>query len=167
MFKVRTIEEVHNLAILLANACPEPEKVVMGLNDILVNAVEHGNLGISFQEKTKLYVEERWEEEIHRRLRLPEYAEKYVEVWFERHKEEIHFLITDQGSGFDWRQYEEFSPELALDSHGRGIAMAKALCFDRLEYIGKGNKVLCVVSTFPNESSRVEMLGSLKGECAH
>ena len=166
VFQVRTIEEVHNLALLLAHACPDPEKVVMGLNDLLVNAVEHGNLGITFEEKTQLHDGERWEGEIQRRLNMPEYAGKYVEVRFERHEEEIHFLIKDQGAGFDWKLYEELSPEMALSSHGRGIAMAKALCFDRLEYHGVGNEVLCVVSCKPHEMTVEVSEGQLSSTLA-
>ena len=151
MFRVRTIGEVHDLSILLANACPDPEKIVMGLNDLLMNAVEHGNLGITYDEKTSLQETQQWEPEVQRRLGLSENAQKYVEVNFERRDGTIHFVITDQGKGFDWKQYEAFSPELALASHGRGIAMAKALCFDHLEYQGIGNQVYCVVNTQTSE----------------
>ncbi|WP_447968356.1 response regulator [Nitrospira sp. M1] len=146
-FRIRTLEDVHNLSVLLANACPEPERIVMGLNDLLMNAIEHGNLGISYDEKTQLQDAEEWEMEIHRRLAMPENMAKYVEVTFQRLAEEIHVVITDQGEGFDWTRYENFSPNLALASHGRGIAMAKALCFDQLHYRGKGNEVLCVIHT--------------------
>ena len=150
-FRIRTLDDVHNLSVLLANACPEPEKVVMGMNDLLMNAVEHGNLGITYEEKTQLQATEAWEEEVHRRLQRSENLNKYVEITFERHHGEIHVLITDQGDGFDWSKFESFSSDLALASHGRGIAMAKALCFDRLEYHGVGNEVLCVVHTPTSE----------------
>ncbi|GJL53245.1 MAG: hypothetical protein NPIRA02_03770 [Nitrospirales bacterium] len=148
-FRIRTLHDVHNLSVLLANACPDPERIAMGLNDLLMNAIEHGNLGISYDEKTQLQDAEEWESEIHRRLALPENMDKYVEVTFRRLPEEIQVVITDQGEGFDWTRYEHFSPHLALASHGRGIAMAKALCFDQLHYRGKGNEVLCVIHT-PN-----------------
>ena len=92
---------------------------------------------------------EEWEQEIQRRLALPENTRKFVEVTFERQEHEISVLIKDQGEGFDWKKYENFSPELALASHGRGIAMAKALCFDRMEYHGVGNEVLCVIEGIP------------------
>jgi len=148
-FRIRTLDDVHNLSVLLANACPDPERIVMGLNDLLMNAIEHGNLGISYDEKTQLQNAEQWEVEIQRRLVLPEYMMKFVEVTFQRYEKEIHIVITDQGKGFDWTQYETFSPHLALASHGRGIAMAKALCFDQLHYRGIGNEVLCVIRTPP------------------
>ncbi len=161
-FRVQTIQEVHDLSILLAHACPDAEKIVMGLNDLMVNAVEHGNLGISYEEKTRLHDQEEWEHEVNRRLALPENGKKYVEVTFERLDGEIHIVITDQGKGFDWKPYEEFSPDLALASHGRGIAMAKALCFDQLEYQGIGNIVSCVVKTHENVASQEEAVPVLE-----
>ena len=148
-FHVRTLKEVYYFAVALANACAEPEKVVMGLIDLLVNAVEHGNLGISYAEKTHLQEIDQWEKEIDRRLSLPEYKDKFVEIQFERASEEIRITIKDQGNGFDWRQYEQMDPSRALSSHGRGIAMARALNFDRVEYQGNGNTVLCIVRQTP------------------
>jgi len=53
--------------------------------------------------------------------------------------------IADQGQGFDWKNYVEFSPERVFDLHGRGIAMSKAISFDSLEYCGNGNKVIATV----------------------
>jgi DNA-binding response OmpR family regulator len=46
-FRFRTLEEARNIAFLIANCFPEPEATVYGLNEMLINAVEHGNLGIS------------------------------------------------------------------------------------------------------------------------
>ncbi|MCA9472426.1 MAG: response regulator [Nitrospirales bacterium] len=152
-FRIRTVEEAHDLAVLIAKACPESDRVVMGLNDILMNAVEHGNLGITYEEKGVLQETGEWEQEIQRRLALPVNAAKFVEVTFERFEQDILILIKDQGQGFDWKKYEHFTPELALASHGRGIAMAKALCFDRLEYHGVGNEVLCVIAGNPERGA--------------
>lgn len=144
-FHVRTMEEAYDLAFLLGRACPNSEKVVFGLNELLANGVEHGNLGIGFDEKTILQASGTWEEEIQHRVALPEYAHKVVDVLFERFCDCIQVTITDQGSGFDWRKYEQINPERILESHGRGIAMAKALSFSRVEYRGKGNQVVCVI----------------------
>ena len=152
-FHVRTMEEAYDLAFLLGRACPNSEKVVFGLNELLANGVEHGNLGIGFDEKTILQASGTWEEEIQHRVALPEYAHKVVDVLFERFCDCIHVTITDQGSGFDWRKYEQINPERILESHGRGIAMAKALSFSRVEYRGKGNQVVCVIKAESLRSS--------------
>lgn len=151
-FRIRTVEEAYDLALLIAQACPNSEKVVFGLNEIIVNGVEHGNLQIGYDEKTLLQETDQWEEEIARRLTLPENAHKFVELVFERFPDQIRITVTDQGQGFDWREYQEIKTERMLESHGRGIPMAKAMSFDHMEFLGTGNQVLCVVNVVPLES---------------
>ena len=156
-FRVQTIEEAYDLALLVAQACPNSEKVAFGLNELIVNGVEHGNLQIGYEEKTKLQENDQWEEEIVRRQISPEHAHKFVEVTFERHPDRIQLTVTDQGLGFDWSDYQEIKPERLLESHGRGIAMAKALSFDYLEYVGSGNRVFCVVKLAEGEESKIPL----------
>lgn len=146
-FQIRTMEEAYNLAILLGRACPNPEKVIFGLHELLTNGVEHGNLSIGFEEKTYLQLHNIWEEEIRHRLSLPENAHKVVEVVFRRLRDSIHITITDQGQGFSWKEYEHIHSNRMLESHGRGIAMAKALSFSQMEFRGRGNQVVCVINT--------------------
>lgn len=157
-FEIRTMQEAYDLAILLGRACPDSEKVVFGLNELLANGVEHGNLGIGFDEKTYLQETGRWEREIQQRLDLPENAHKVVEVVFERLPDCIQVTISDQGTGFDWREYEHINVDRMLESHGRGIAMAKALSFSQVEYRGKGNQVVCVIKgASPTSHERASM----------
>jgi CheY-like chemotaxis protein len=157
-FRVQTIEEAYDLALLIAQACPNPEKVAFGLNELIVNGVEHGNLQIGYEEKTKLQETDQWEDEIARRQISPEHSHKFVEVTFERHPDRIQLTVTDQGLGFDWSDYQEIKPERLLESHGRGIAMAKALSFDHLEYVGTGNRVFCVVKLAAGEESKIPVV---------
>lgn len=145
MFHFRTLSEARKLADLLALLCPEPEKRVFGLRELFINAVEHGNLGISYDEKTMLNEQDIWDHEVERRSALPENLHKYVVVTVERTTEEIRFWIQDQGEGFNWRSYLDVDPFRSYHSHGYGIAMAKGGCFDRMEYQGCGNTVLAVV----------------------
>ncbi len=143
----KTIEEADALAPLLAQACPNPGKVSTGLSELLLNAVEHGNLGITYEEKSDLVENDRWHDEVNRRLKLQENAAKIVDFQMERTDHEVRYLIKDQGEGFDWEKYLEINPERAFDNHGRGIAMSRAMSFDKIEYLGKGNEVLAVVKT--------------------
>ena len=53
--------------------------------------------------------------------------------------------ITDEGCGFDWQRFLVVSPDRMLHSHGRGIAMARGMSFDRLEYRPPGNRVIAEV----------------------
>lgn len=144
-FHFQTISEAYSLAKLLANIRPQTTKAAIGLSELLINAVEHGNLGITYEDKSKLQDIDEWMQEINRRLALPENIKKQASVRFEYKNDEVHFIITDQGDGFNPSSFMEISPERAFDTHGRGIAMAKILSFDRIEYLGSGNQVRAVV----------------------
>ncbi len=144
-FKFRSLEEASNLATVLARACPDPEQAVMGLTELLVNAVEHGNLGISYEEKSALARAEQWHEEVQRRLTAAENRSKYVRVRFERFDDRIRVHIADEGSGFDWRSFLRIDPGRAFHTHGRGIAIANLVSFDSVEYLGAGNEVVATI----------------------
>jgi len=145
VFRFRTLEDAKSLSYYIASCFPEPEKVVYGLNELLINAVEHGNLGISYAEKTKLVLSGCWLQEVERRLASPETREKAARLTFQASKEAVTVHIEDEGKGFDWKKYLELSPERAADPHGRGIASSRLMSFDSLEYLGAGNEVVCKV----------------------
>ena len=147
-FRFRTLAEAERMALWIANACPSPEKA-MQISEILINAVEHGNLGITYKEKGEFLAKGNWREEVERRLALPENAQKYIDLDIKRHGSTVTVLVEDQGAGFDHSSYLEFSEDRAFDTHGRGIAMARA--YLGLEYQGKGNRVLVTVTCGDNE----------------
>lgn len=142
VFYCRTLAESRRLAHGLARGFPDPQRVVLGLQELLANAVEHGNLGISYAEKTRLLLDRRWTEEVEARLEQAGLRERRVTVTLEREAAGIVLTIGDEGEGFDWRKYLDFDPERAFDPNGRGIAMARAMSFDSLEYQGRGNIVV-------------------------
>ena len=144
-FSIRTIDEARDLAGVLANACPDPDSAVIGLTELLVNGVEHGNLGITYEEKSLLRNCHQWEAEVIRRLDLAENATKRVDVHFQRVDGEIRFHIRDAGEGFEWTRFLEIDPRRAFDTHGRGILLARHFSFSDLEYRGTGNEVLATV----------------------
>lgn len=145
-FFCRTLNEVRLLAQGLAKIFPEPNRAVLGLHELLVNAVEHGNLEITYDEKTKLVTDGAWQDEVERRLSDPSFIERAVSVTFKRSPHQISVKIRDDGKGFNWENYIDFSPERAFHPHGRGIAMSKLNSFDSLIYQGTGNTVLVSVA---------------------
>ncbi len=144
-FVFRTLEEAREVGIFLSGLCPVPDVAVIGLVELLVNAVEHGNLGMSYAEKTRTRQEGTWEQEIQRRLALPEYRERRAEARLERLPEALRFTISDAGAGFDWLNFLDFDPGRAFDPNGRGIAMARHMSFSLLEYQGCGNVVVACI----------------------
>lgn len=143
-FTLRTLGEARLLTNALSQLFPDPKKVSTGLLELLVNAVEHGNLDISYEEKTHLLMSRQWHEEIEKRLRDPRYKDRQVRVSFRREASRIVLKICDDGAGFDWQPYLEIQPERVFHLHGRGIAMARRISFDTLDYQGCGN---CVETT--------------------
>ncbi len=144
-FSIRTLEEARSLASFIALLGPQPETLAMGLSELLVNGVEHGNLGIDFAEKSRLREADRWEEEVAHRLALPENRRKAVRLRVRGDETRWVFEISDDGSGFDWRRFLDFDPERAFAPNGRGIALSRQLSFDSLTYLPPGNQVVVTV----------------------
>jgi DNA-binding response OmpR family regulator len=145
-FSVRTLDEAQRLAAFLSQLCPDPKLAVLGIAELLVNAIEHGNLGISCAEKSALMREDRLVQELARRHELPEWRERRAHISVERHAGEVTFTVTDEGEGFDYRPYLELDPARAFEPNGRGIALARMMSFSRLEYQGRGNVVTASVA---------------------
>jgi anti-sigma regulatory factor (Ser/Thr protein kinase) len=149
-FAFRTLDEGRSVATLVATGCPDPARTVIGLSELCINAVEHGNLGITYEEKSRLADLGAWRAEVERRMALPANAAKVAVLEFERSAGSLRFTIKDQGAGFDWERYVKVSPERAGDTHGRGIAMAASMSFDHLEYRGAGNEARATVVLGPS-----------------
>ena len=149
-FSIRTVDEASQLASFIARACPNAEMVVMGISELLINAVEHGNLGLSYAEKSSLMRDDCWRPEIDRRAALATNIEKEVKLQFQRDERSITLRVIDQGNGFDWQSFLEIDPERAFDPNGRGIALARLLSFSTLIYEGGGNTAVATISLAEN-----------------
>lgn len=147
-FKFATISEAKNLAYFIANGFPNPDLAIYGLTELMLNAIEHGNLGITYAEKKQLMLSGNLYDEIQRRLELRENKKKCVYLSYEETEDYIEVHIKDQGNGFDWQRYLYLSSERISDPNGRGIATAK-LSFTSMEYLGNGNEVVCKVKKVP------------------
>jgi hypothetical protein len=145
-FRFRTLEDAEHLAGFIAQLYQDPARVLPGVEALLVNAVEHGNLDIGYQQKSRLIAAGGWRAEIMRRQEDDDYRGKTVEVTLSRRQNGIYAVITDQGKGFEWRRYMTADPSRSSHSHGRGIAMACAKSFDKLTYNETGNQAVAFVS---------------------
>ncbi|OLF81124.1 hypothetical protein AWH62_00145 [Maricaulis sp. W15] len=147
-FVLRTLDEARNLATMLALACPNADLVAIGLQELLINAVEHGNLEIDAAMKQELLMSGRWREEIEKRLNDPAFADRVVNVTFQRSERIISLTVQDEGAGFDHARY--LTSSAPGDGYrGRGIAMARDLSFSSLTYHGAGNLVEATILIEP------------------
>jgi DNA-binding response OmpR family regulator len=141
-FRFRTLAEADQLAVMIASATPEPEHTMV-IAELLLNALEHGNLGITYEDKGRLVADNTWNEEIDRRLALPENEKKYATVRMKKEGTNLRVEIEDQGPGFDFESFMHIDEARLFDNHGRGIAIARSAL--NVEFVQPGNKVIVTI----------------------
>lgn len=115
----------------------------LGLREMLMNAMEHGNLGITFEEKTLATEKGNLLELIRTRQSDPRYNQRKVRVDYQFDRNGVEFKITDEGSGFDFQAMMERNLKSSTEikrKHGRGIVLTRAM-FDSVNYTSPGNEV--------------------------
>lgn len=116
----------------------------LSLTELLVNAIEHGNAGITFEEKTQWLSEHRTIQAlVEERLKRPENMGKLIRLQYSIGPLQSEFIITDDGDGFDTSILNTLGQDVSL-VHGRGILLSRK-SVDRLEYNEKGNQVKLTV----------------------
>ncbi len=132
----------------LAKHCDQKEVLVMriALREMIVNAIEHGNFSISFNEKSRALDENRYFQLLASRRGNPRYGHKRVHIEYLIDDRRVIYKISDEGSGFDHNKVLNTDMDALNDSmlsHGRGIAMARSV-FDEIRYNKPGNQVLLI-----------------------
>lgn len=148
-YTLKNPRQARALARLLSKRFPNPELAYLGLVELMLNAIEHGNLGFHDQ-KEEFFRKGKWLDEIETRLNSLPYDLKSVVVTYAESQREIVVTITDQGKGFNWQQYSDETHDVKC-LHGRGITLSKLMSFDEVEYKGRGNQVICRVFRTENE----------------
>ena len=117
-----------------------------GLYEMLVNAIEHGNLGITYEEKSQALEDNALGALMEERVKDAARAGRRVGVVCEISPRGFQCTIEDQGDGFDHSLYSSAPDPAALfekmggSLHGRGIILT-LLQFDRVAFSAKGNQV--------------------------
>ncbi len=116
------------------------------LREIIINAIEHGNLEISFEEKTRVLNNENYMEYILNKQTDPSFRGKKVTIEYSINPNKAVFKITDQGKGFNYKELLDKVQNEVKDKllpHGRGITMTMNV-FDKIKYNETGNEVILV-----------------------
>lgn len=105
--------------------------------ELLTNALEHGNCGISYEEKIK------WTESgkdisdlIKEKIQNPAIRNKKIYINYDISPERTKISIKDEGKGFDWKS--RIAPE--IPKRGMGIKMALGMA-KNMAYNEIGNEV--------------------------
>jgi hypothetical protein len=118
----------------------EKERLHVTLLELLINAVEHGNCRIGFEEKSAWLESGKDIMELMRKKNAdPAIKARKVKVEYTIAPDRSSFSIEDEGEGFDWRaRFAKKADEPGL--HGMGIGMARHYV-ENLAYSERGNRV--------------------------
>ncbi|MBL4865808.1 MAG: cyclic nucleotide-binding domain-containing protein [Pseudomonadales bacterium] len=129
------------------------------LIELLMNAIEHGNCDISFEEKSE------WMKSGHNIFELImdrqqnlAIAKKRVSFSYTINPDKSTFTIRDEGNGFDHEKYTQMSQvENIRERHGRGILMANFYA-EKLHYNTAGNECTFVINHLEHENNTVPII---------
>jgi anti-sigma regulatory factor (Ser/Thr protein kinase) len=119
----------------------EKPMVTMAIYEMLINAIEHGNCGIGYREKSDWLAQGHpISELIRRKCAGRSIAARRVTFEYSILPDCARLLVADEGKGFDWREYTSGPKHVdASELHGRGIGMAQ-LWMRNLEYNASGTQ---------------------------
>ena len=129
----------------VANAslvCPDVPMLKTALGEVLLNAIEHGNLGIDLKEKSAAITRNAYPELLRKRSVDPRHAGKVVTLHVRMTRDKLTYRVIDQGEGFDHRALFGRDPHATAGS-GLGLFFAKSY-FSRMIFRGRGNDVTLV-----------------------
>ena len=120
------------------------ESIQIALLEMITNAIEHGNLEISLEEKQKALQEGTLKDLYRLRASSPECAGRKVEIYYEFTPARAAFTITDEGKGFNCASLPDpDDPRNIMGVSGRGVIMTRLL-MDETTFNEKGNSVTIV-----------------------
>jgi CRP-like cAMP-binding protein len=144
----------------------------LALGELIVNAVEHGNCGISYDDKTEgMEMGLSVVDLVAEKCKDPAIKGKKVEFQWEIQNERSIFIVKDEGKGFDVKAHlRKIADQDMMSLHGRGIKLAAMLAHE-IKYNNKGNQVtltinhdLAVEHEIPLGFSKEQVVMVKKGE---
>lgn len=117
------------------------ERIRIGLAEMITNAIEHGNLSISGDQKLEATENGTYYELIEARLKEQKYKDKKVTFGYSINAEGLNVYVEDQGKGFSVSEIPDPTKQEGLYKlHGRGILITR-MYFDEVSYNNTGNRV--------------------------
>lgn len=147
----------NHLARMILNSgfCNKEEfhQYYVAFMESLINSLEHGNLelvsAVKGSEFDKII---RFEELRAERLQDPRYGNRLVRIAFLMNPQRFSLTISDEGPGFDWRQFTKGSPrsqQLNTKAYGRGFMLIRHI-IDEVYFNESGNSITLVKAKAAN-----------------
>lgn len=118
----------------------------IALREAIINSIEHGNLNLSFEEKTQFQLDGNYFEMIRERQMDPAFNGKKVNIEYSLNEKRVIYKITDQGNGFNYEymiKMDQMETDNITLAHGRGLLLIKN-AFDVVKFNKKGNQILLI-----------------------
>lgn len=141
---------LEDITPIIENICHEIKKHIKNdeidlfaaaLYEVIMNAIEHGNLNILYEMKKEWLKKNIYNKKLKELLKTDRAKQTHVEISLEIAKNEIIINVKDQGSGFKpKKEMKKISNEGFARENGRGMMMVKSY-FDEVKYNKKGNSV--------------------------
>ena len=141
---------IGEVAGLIKEICGEISEVIdeanvnlfaAALYEVAINAIEHGNLGISYETKKEWIEKNIYHEKLAELLKTETAKNTFVEISLEVENGYITLIVKDEGEGFKpQKAIEKIKQEDFMRNSGRGMMMMKSY-FDEIKYNETGNSI--------------------------
>lgn len=128
----------------------------VALQEVFMNAIEHGNLEISYEKKTQLKAQKKnyWELLL-RECNKEHLNSRKIYVSYFMDNNRVVYTIRDEGKGFDWKKFlvDESSTvrnDIVKNYHGVGLAIVKSVF--KVSYNDVGNEIT-LIKEFPERTA--------------
>jgi anti-sigma B factor antagonist len=120
---------VNEILSRLGPNCPASDvhAIRLSLVEVLMNAIEHGNLGIDADQRQAALDRDEFEELVEERQRQEPYASRLVTISYTLTAAYMSITIRDEGLGFDWQAISTMlRADEILPSHGQGLLIVRS-----------------------------------------
>jgi hypothetical protein len=139
---IKTTSEI--VGEFFSNNNEEIKLYSMVLYEVLINAVEHGNLGITYLDKKNWIIEGVYKDKLLSLLESDSVKNKKVYINITMDDNFLTTIVEDEGNGFDpKKQMNEQMKDGVIRENGRGMVLINSY-FDDIIFNEKSNKVTLI-----------------------
>ena len=137
---------IENLSAEVKKYIPnnEMDLFAAALYEVIMNAIEHGNLNILYETKKNWLKKNIYHKKLKELLKTEKAKTTHVEITLQIEDDNIIIAVKDQGLGFKPKQEaKKINNDGFARESGRGIMMIKSY-FDEVKFNKKGNVITLI-----------------------
>ncbi|PCG20824.1 ATP-binding protein [Brachyspira sp. G79] len=145
--------KLEDITPLIEEICLEVKKYIgnneldlfaSALYEVIMNAIEHGNLHILYETKKEWLKKNIYNKKLKELLKTDKAKNTHVEIVLKIEDDNIYINVKDQGLGFKPKQEaKKINNDGFARESGRGMMMIKSY-FDEVKFNKKGNSITLI-----------------------